>query len=302
MPSPNPGRYPPSKPGVIPSSNLARNGGQSANQGTPDAVLRAINSRKEERANDRSELYGETKPTHTPSSSSTTRYVDGSSPPSKPRTPSLVAAAQASAGDSDHADFIGRMTSQFKSVPRSAIIDLVRRYPNDKAKVINGARMLTRDAKNGGPATEPPASLYVPVAKVQSTPVKSSKEQSAIYGKRGKGKKRDGSESESEGNMSDAESEMDWSDEGGPKKKKRKNDVMQPEEVAFKAFNEISAEELTGTICTSDLRYSSVKLISSLFCRASSYNHQEPAIRRRGRDPSQTRQGPWSLGQAIRAV
>ena len=52
--------------------------------------------------------------------------------------------------------------------------------------------------------------------------------------------------------MSEAESEVEWSDEGGPRRKKRKNeDVMDPETVALNAFNTQTAEGLTGTIGTS---------------------------------------------------
>jgi hypothetical protein len=254
-------------------------------QGTPDAVIRAINSRKEEKANEKSDPFGEIKPLppfYQPSSSSATPRAGASSTPSKPRTPSLVAAAQASSQDSESSDFVSRLATQFRGVSRSTILDIYRKYPNDRAKVTNTVRTMSRDALHAPSTTHvplspaPPPSLHVPVPKAHPSPVKPNKDQSAIYGKRGKGGKKRGSESESEGQMSEAESEMDWSDDGGPKKKKRKNDVMRPEEVTFKAFNEISAEELTGTICEFILLDDPYAvLIFSVFCRTSCYHHQE---------------------------
>jgi SWI/SNF-related matrix-associated actin-dependent regulator 1 of chromatin subfamily A len=137
-------------------------------------------------------------------------------------------------------------------------MELARKHPNDKAKVILGVRQLDKNMKAPPANHSPPSAstLHAPAPKLQTAAVKPRKnESSAIYGKRDKDrKKKRGSDSESEGQMSDAESEMDWSDEEGPRKRKRKNEeVIKPEKAALKAFNEATIEELTGTIGKSAL-------------------------------------------------
>ena len=67
------------------------------------------------------------------------------------------------------------------------------------------------------------------------------------------GKRRDPDDVESAPEVSDdsdGESEMDWSGDDGPKKKRRKgNDPeVDAEGEALKAFNEVAVEVLTGTI------------------------------------------------------
>ena len=270
MPSPD-SRYPPVRSGIIPSSNLSRPSNNSASHGTPDGVMRSMMARKEEKANgagshgnDNERLPALSDLFDTPPSRSAgPRGHDNSSPGvPRPKTPSLVAAAQASQAssrDSSVDDYVSRLITQFPSVSRSEIMSLHRQYPNDKAKVSLAVRAAARRLAN--PTTWTSSSslnsamaasnLHVPVPRAQASPVKPRKnENSAIYNKRDKdSRKRRGSDSESEGQMSDAESEMDWSDEEGPRKRKKKNDdVIRPEKAALKAFNENTVEELTGTI------------------------------------------------------
>lgn len=110
----------------------------------------------------------------------------------------------------------------------------------------------------------PPAKVPNP-ARVPPAPKPKRNEQSAIYANRGRKekaerpKKRDPDEESSEGlasepggEASEAESEGSWSGDEGTKRKKRKNNpAVDPEEEAFKAFNEVTAEMLTGTISCS---------------------------------------------------
>lgn len=180
----------------------------------------------------------------------------------KPRTPSLIAAAQSSTSTATGTEaFIVRSLSQYRNVRRPQILELLRRFPNDRRRLIE--EMKTLDA-GGKPSASSPAAvsaassspapapmLYTTVPKATVHLAKPRKnENSAIYAKRGtNGKKKQASDSESEGKLSEAESEMDWSDEDGPRKKKRKNEeVMDPETVALDAFNNQTADELTGTI------------------------------------------------------
>jgi hypothetical protein len=274
MPSPD-SRFPPARSGIIPSSNLSRPNNNSASHGTPDGVMRAMMARKEEKANgngksgsngnDNDRLPQLSDLFDTPPSRSAPRGHDTSSPGvPRPKTPSLVAAAQASQQSSQGSsvdDYISRLISQFPTVPRSEVMALHRQYPNDKAKVSLGVRAAARRLSQAPASTSSSSlnsamaasNLHVPVARAQASPVKPRKnENSAIYSKRGNdGKKRRGSDSESEGQMSDAESEMDWSGDEGPRKRKKKNDdVIRPEKAALKAFNENTVEELTGTIGT----------------------------------------------------
>ena len=86
------------------------------------------------------------------------------------------------------------------------------------------------------------------------TPKPRKNEKSTIYANRDRGtngKRRDPNESESGKEVSDdGESEMDWSGDDEPKRKRRKGNgpEMNAEWEALKAFNEVSAEVLTGTI------------------------------------------------------
>lgn len=152
------------------------------------------------------------------------------------------------------------MRAEYPKVERSQILRLLNQYPNHRTRVIEGVQALSKGLPVASTSSPIPSStvprpstatLHTASPRVQVPQGKSRKnENSAIYAKRGNdGKKRNASGSESEGKMSDAESEMDWSDEEGPRRKKKKNeDVMDPETVALKAFNSQTAEELTGTI------------------------------------------------------
>jgi len=234
--------------------------------------MRAMMARKEEKANGKSDSMGEDKPLpslltlfDTPPNGSASRVHQTSSPSlSRNKTPSLVAAAQASSSESTDAAFISRLVSQFPSVSRSRVINLLDLHRDDKAKVSLEVRRIDRELKSraaGSTSTVDPSvparALHVRAPVLHPSPVKPKKHHSsAIYNNKGnEGKKRRGHDSESEGQMSDAESEMDWSDEEGPRKKKKKNDdVVRPEKAAFQAFNDATVEELTGTIGQSTLQ------------------------------------------------
>lgn len=236
--------------------------------------MKAINGRRDEGQRDAfsgtSLSYEKSTPSldnlfDSPSKPSTpTVKADGSSPPiRKPGTPSLIAAAQASTSTPTGTEaFIARSLSQYRNVKRSQILELLRRFPHDRRRLIEEMKTLDAGGKPMAPTTGSVSSISVSSSPAPAPTLhtrlpatthiaKSRKnETSALYTKRGtNGKKKDASGSESEGKMSDAESEMDWSDEDGPRRKKRKNEqVMDPEEVALNAFNNQTADELTGTI------------------------------------------------------
>ena len=104
-----------------------------------------------------------------------------------------------------------------------------------------------------------------PVSPVAPSPVKIVKpkknEKSRIYANRdgavngSKSKRKDPDESESAeddaNGVSDIESEMSWSGDEGRRKKRRKaadEEEVDAQGAAFKAFNEVEVDMLTGTI------------------------------------------------------
>ncbi|ORY29510.1 SNF2 family N-terminal domain-domain-containing protein [Naematelia encephala] len=105
------------------------------------------------------------------------------------------------------------------------------------------------------PATIVRSSPLVQPPPVIKTPKSKKNEKSMIYKNResdGK-KRRDPDESSEGGEATDGESEMDWSGDEGPRRKKRKGeeDQIDAEGEALKAFNEVDADMLTGTIACS---------------------------------------------------
>ncbi|WWC60156.1 uncharacterized protein I303_102720 [Kwoniella dejecticola CBS 10117] len=90
-------------------------------------------------------------------------------------------------------------------------------------------------------------------------------EKSSIYANRASnGKRRDPDETSSggEGEMSDGDSEGSWSGDEGRKRKRRKGDQeVDAEGEALKAFNEVDADMLTGTIaCSAEQAATIIKL------------------------------------------
>lgn len=87
----------------------------------------------------------------------------------------------------------------------------------------------------------------VPVAPLASA----SSMSSTTHSTQSKKKRNSGSESEAELG-SEEESDMDWSGDEGRRKKRRKGndeeDELDAEGAALKAFNEVTADVLTGTI------------------------------------------------------
>ncbi|WWC87733.1 uncharacterized protein L201_002625 [Kwoniella dendrophila CBS 6074] len=93
--------------------------------------------------------------------------------------------------------------------------------------------------------------------RIKSPPKPKKNANSTIYANRTtNGKRRDPDESssggEEEGEMSDHDSEGSWSGDEGRKRKRRKGDQeVDAEGEALKAFNEVDADMLTGTIACS---------------------------------------------------
>ena len=269
---------------IIPSSNLSRNGNGMPQKpsGSPEAVMKAMTARRDEGSRTNGSVatslsYEPTKPVvatldnlfDSPSQPATPSTVPDTVSPTLKRTPSLIAAAQATrpggTPPQGQEGFIARALAQYRNVNRAQVLKLLAQYPNHRTRVFEGLRALDSGVPVASTSSlassplssvpssvpKPAASMHTPVPKpvvTQSKPKKN--ENSALYAKRGSnGRKRSASGSESEGQMSEAESEVEWSDEGGPRRKKRKNeDVMDPETVALNAFNTQTAEGLTGTI------------------------------------------------------
>lgn len=187
------------------------------------------------------------------------------------RSPSLVAAAQQQI-NADEEKLIGRLAIQFSRVKRSIIASCVRRHAGDPDRAINEVQYINEQGRSVSPESDyvsSPARPAVPASRPaiprppvpvvtqppppapRPIPKPKKNEKSAIYANRGSsGKRRDPDDSELEADGSGGESEMDWSGDDGPKRKRRKGieQEMDAEGVALKAFNENAVEELTGTI------------------------------------------------------
>nr|XP_019012216.1 uncharacterized protein I206_03060 [Kwoniella pini CBS 10737]OCF50997.1 hypothetical protein I206_03060 [Kwoniella pini CBS 10737] len=103
----------------------------------------------------------------------------------------------------------------------------------------------------------------IPRMKISQPPKPKKNEKSSIYANRSSnGKRRDPDETSSGGEMSDGDSEGSWSGDEGRKRKKRKGDPeVDAEGEALKAFNEVDADMLTGTIaCSAEQAATIIKL------------------------------------------
>ena len=249
------------KPGsssVIPSSRLAAVNGTSGT-GTPLSVVTAIHQRHAE---------GGSSPTG-PSTSNGPLATPNRPPPSSDplrltsATPSPLVHAARQVQWTEDRGLIDRLKMQFPNVRRDIVEATLRRHPGNTDAAIAEIQVLdaAKEAKKNGMDLTPrhdsfgakPAATSRPPPKV-SKPKKN--ESSRIYANRenqkssGKRRSQD-SESEAEdAGQSEAESEMDWSGDEGRSKKKRKanEEELDAEGAALKAFNEVEADVLTGTI------------------------------------------------------
>lgn len=234
----------PTASGSLPSSNLAR--------GTPNSVMSAIKSRHEPES-----------PDSPPLSRLKSKYTES---PSLKRSPSLVMAAKQQVLSTRETK-ARKYIAQYPSLDLDTVKGLMDRCdPGEDGKL---HRMLKAEAER---AKAIPPSIYPRPVKSNPTPVpihspvtpsssatiapssfdgtpKQSKprknESSKIYANR-TNRRKDPDEEETEVET-DNESEGSWSDEG-PRKKRRKDDEVDAEGAALNAFNEVTADNLTGTI------------------------------------------------------
>ncbi|OCF30483.1 hypothetical protein I316_07865 [Kwoniella heveanensis BCC8398] len=202
------------------------------------------------------------------------------------RQPSLVYAARVQADE--ESEKISKMAdglqAEFRNVPRPAIVALLRRFRDDPGRAINQIHAMNDRPTTTSPmispsnSQEPPrfeqflpnkvrpplagqtrptmvarASTSSNVARTVKPPKPKKNEKSSIYANRASsGKRRDPDESSSVGEASDGDSEVDWSGDDGPKRKRRKGgQEVDAEGEALRAFNEVDADMLTGTIACS---------------------------------------------------
>ncbi|KAK8861446.1 hypothetical protein IAR55_002265 [Kwoniella newhampshirensis] len=210
-----------------------------------------------------------------------------SSSSSVSRQPSLVLAAR-SQQDEQEDLLASRLQAQFSNVPRTQIVSLLRKFPGNPDRAINQIQYI--DSIRGeqpSPVASPSsyrssvptsAPQFVPskpklpgqirpiivqrpsqpppapvVVRPRAPPKPKKNEKSSIYANRASnGKRRDPDESESANEASDGESDGSWSGDEGRKRKRRKGDPeVDAEGEALRAFNEVDADMLTGTIACS---------------------------------------------------
>jgi SWI/SNF-related matrix-associated actin-dependent regulator 1 of chromatin subfamily A len=151
-------------------------------------------------------------------------------------------------------------------VSRLEITQAVRRHRGDPDRAVNEVKFMHEHKASVPSSTSPPqfkqptpqfsssyaavSTSYDPLAPSPKVIKPRKNENSAIYKHQGKSKRRDPDESASAEEVSDRESEMSWSGDEGPRRKKKKGneDEVDAEGEALRAFNEAEAEVLTGTI------------------------------------------------------
>ncbi|WVR03919.1 hypothetical protein IAU60_000918 [Kwoniella sp. DSM 27419] len=311
--------------GLIPSSGIGRKPDsmpQPALTGSPSDVLRALHSRHApqhqtssvnggsafafDASTSRNGALGPESPSSPkplsrlkaryadPDEESPTRPTTMNGSPSSPlsatstsRQPTLVHAAKAQHDEEGDriSQMAGRLSNQFRNVPRPAIVALLRKFSDNPDRAINQIHAMNDRATGSSPlpspsvlptpprfeqflpgkarplgtgqtrptmVTQPHQSTSAPVQR-PTMPVKPKKnEKSSIYANRaGNGKKRDPDESSSGAEVSEGESEGEWSGDEGRRKKRRKGEEVDAEGAALKAFNDVDADMLTGTIACS---------------------------------------------------
>ncbi|WVF67108.1 hypothetical protein IAT40_001853 [Kwoniella sp. CBS 6097] len=201
------------------------------------------------------------------------------------RPPSLVFAARAQKEEEgkEISKMADGLQTEFKNVSRPAIVAILNRYKDDTGRAINQIHAMNDRPTGSSPLISPSNSQeplrfeqFLPnkvrppgagqtrptmvartsasnVARTVKPPKPKKNEKSSIYANRANnGKRRDPDESSSAGEASDGDSEADWSGDEGPKRKRRKGDQeVDAEGEALKAFNDVDADMLTGTIACS---------------------------------------------------
>ncbi|WVW79997.1 hypothetical protein I302_101970 [Kwoniella bestiolae CBS 10118] len=205
------------------------------------------------------------------------------------RQPSLVLAAQnqSKSQEVEIQNMANRLSTQFRNVQPQLIVSLLKKYPDNPDRAINQIHAMNDRPSSPLASAQPPRfeaftpnkvkpptmNQYrptmvsrpsssssippTPKVKVYNPPKPRKNAKSTIYANRANnGKRRDPDESssgeEGEGMFSDNDSEGSWSGDEGRKKKRRKGDPeVDAEGEALKAFNEVDADMLTGTIACS---------------------------------------------------
>lgn len=231
--------------------------------------------------------YADDTPTRPSPSSS--QLGQSQSTPIRTPLPLLVQAAKEQHALSEAQNrAITQLRERFPLIRPDRIYQIIRAHPGDIEGAIREAEEVARREGISGGSIRPPGQpgkmkprplgsspssgqpifqqyhpgthrpMPVPIV-TRPSPVKPPKpkknEKSAIYANRanGKIKRRDPDESGSDAFGSEAESEVDWSGDEGPRRKKRKGEAdIDPEGASLKAFNEVTPEALTGTIGESD--------------------------------------------------
>ncbi|OCF58061.1 hypothetical protein L486_04089 [Kwoniella mangroviensis CBS 10435] len=217
--------------------------------------------------------------------------ISNSSATSRQPSLVLAAQNQSKSREVEIQNMANRLSNQFRNVQPQLILSLLKKYPDNHDRAINQIHAMNdRPSSPLNTTSTPPrfeaftpnkvkpptmnqyrptmvsrpsssSSVIPPAPKVRVVnPLKPKKNaKSTIYANRannGNGKRRDPDESssgeEGEGMFSDNDSEGSWSGDEGRKKKRRKGDPeVDAEGEALKAFNEVDADMLTGTIACS---------------------------------------------------
>lgn len=243
------------------SSNLQRGFGT----GSPADIMSALHNRHNpDKAPGGSLSYENSSPTSPPPSRLKPKYAGSPTVGVMKRQPSLVEAAkqQVLSGKDLKA---AKWQTKFPSVPLEQIKVIIARAPDgndglihrmlsaEKGKAITASSQITATKSSSSTLVSSVpihASSSITISDFESTPRQSKKvSTSKIYKNRTKTRRRDPDESSAE-EASASGSEADWSGDDGRKKKKRKTDdgEIDAEGAALKAFNEETADVLTGTI------------------------------------------------------
>ncbi|WVO18027.1 hypothetical protein L204_105725 [Cryptococcus depauperatus] len=257
------------KNGVLPSSNIGRKEKLPVLNGSPQDVLRAIHghnkavtsSHYEQASSAATNLFSPDTPGPPRNLKARGLDPDEESPiksPSNPnavesstssRQPGLVIAAQ-SARSGNEEKMLKGLEQKFPNVPKSTILTLLRKYQDNPDKAINqiahvnGVRLASNSVSMPHPSNR--SDVIVITDSSPMALAKSKKnENSSIYANRKRHRRGSTSEEEHSGGSSEDE----WSDgEGSSKRRKGDPNVLDAESAALKAFNEVDAEALIGTI------------------------------------------------------
>ncbi|KAK4687252.1 hypothetical protein P7C73_g2865, partial [Tremellales sp. Uapishka_1] len=255
---------------TLPSSNLA------SVMGSPTSVINVIRQRHNPvptpqfhptpPAASASFSYEDSPGTPQPLSRLKPKYVErsptqaSSSSGAVSRTPSLIYAAQQQYNQQEER-LIGRLITQYRHVQRKLIVEAVRRAKGDEEGAIREVAWISKQ-DFALPVYHPPPTPAQPPPLLPPLKRGKKNEKSTLYKKRNGNRKRDPDESTEEEGMSEDGSEQSWSgDDGHKRKKRRSHDEVDAEGAALRAFNEDTAEVITGTIaCSADQAAIIIKL------------------------------------------